>query len=133
MAKKKPAKKKADPNEYTITDKTGTHRFRLSPPASVAQRYSIISSADGNQLFALSAALGACWRGPGRPKTKISTHKFDFNRYGQAVFDELHGRGVDVEVLMSVATAAFVLCLDGIMSGDEVKAFADFTGAQSGG
>ena len=109
----------------------GVYRFSLAAPSSAAQRYSVVTEASGNQLYALFAALGACWRGEGRPKTKITTYKFDFPRYGQAVFDEMDGRGADIEGLVEVAGEAFMLCLEGIVSKEDVDALADFTAAQS--
>ena len=128
MAKKK---KPDGPKEYTLKHDGGEYKFKLSAPSSVAQRYSIVNAADGNQIYALFAALGACWRGPGRPKTKIATFKFDFARYGQAVFDEMHDRGLEVDTVVEVAGEAFMLCLQGILSKEDVDAFADFTAAQS--
>ncbi len=112
---------------YTISDNDGEHQIRLSPPASAAQRFSIAQLADSNQVYALCAALGACWRGPGRPKAKIGTYKYDFAKYGQAVFDELDARGCTPEHWVDAASAAFLACLGGMIDVEEVEALAGFT------
>jgi len=121
-------KKQTSPKQYTL----GKHTFTLSPPASMAQRFSIVTAANTNQLYAISAALGACWRGAGRPISKIGSFSFDFHRYGQAVFDELCERGLAVDALADVAGDAFMLCVQGLPGAEDVDALADFTEGQEG-
>tara|TARA_R100000808_G_scaffold6931_1_gene20306 strand:+ start:1134 stop:1535 length:402 start_codon:yes stop_codon:yes gene_type:complete len=124
MAKKKKAEK---PKEYTITDRTGQHTFRLAPPASPAICTSIVVAASSNQIMGLSAALGACWRGAGKPEVKASSFEYNFLNYGRAVFDELHARGVNSDELMEVSTQAYLKCLEvAIPAAGEVEALADF-------
>ena len=117
---------------YTISDNDGEHQIRISPPASAAQRFSIAQIADANQVYALCAALGACWRGPGRPKVKISSHKYDFAKYGQAVFDELDSRGCTPDQWVDAASAAFMACVGGLIDVEAVEAQADFTEKEEG-
>lgn len=115
---------------YKLNDGTTEHEFNLSAPASKAQRLSITSCASSNQIYAVFAALGACWRGAARPKVKISSVNHDFLKYGQAVCDELADRGFDIAEMMEVAAEAFTLCMVGIISAEDVKQNEDFIEAQ---
>ena len=114
-------------DRFTIKDDLGEHEVRIAPPASAGQKISIVTLAESNWIYALSAALGASWRGPGRPKTKIATYKYDFAKYGQAVFDELHARNCGLDEFFDAANAAFMACTEGIVDMEEVNALADFT------
>lgn len=112
--------------EYTL----GKHTFTLSAPASYAQRFSIVTAAQSNQLYAISAALGACWRGAGRPKSRIGSFSHDFHKYGQAVFDELCERGLALDDIAEAAGDAFMLCVRGLPNAEAVESAANFTAAE---
>ena len=123
MTKKK---KQEAPKTYTL----GKHTFTLSPPASMAQRFSIVTAASTNQLYAVSAALGACWRGAGRPTSRIGSFSHDFHKYGQAVFDELCGRGLSVDEIADAAGDAFMLCVRGLPNAEAIDQTANFIEAE---
>ena len=111
-------------NEVTIGDRV----VRLELPASVAIRHEITRSAAENSTRALFAALGACWRGAGRPAAKYASNGYNPLRYGGAVYDELHARdGVDEAELWTAAGAAFALIAKEWIGGDEVDDAVDFT------
>jgi len=117
---------------YTIEHNGGTFEIRISPPASAGQMQSIVDAVNHNQIYALCAALGACWRGPGRPKAKIQALQHNFLRYGQAVFDELHAIGAGPDQWVDAASAAYLKCVEGLLGVEEVKALTDFTENQEG-
>jgi hypothetical protein len=116
--------------EYTLKDNKGEYKFRLAPPNSESDRWCITTLASDNQWFAVCAALGACWRGPGRPKTKVESHKYNYAKFGKAVFDELRAREFDIEKALEVGSVAFIMCTEGIISAEDVEATADFSEAQ---
>ena len=118
--------------EFTLKDNKGEYKFRLAPPNSESDRWCITTLASDNRWFAVCAALGACWRGPGRPKTKVESHNYNYAKYGKAVFDELLTRKFDIEACLEVASSAYMLCTVGIISAEDVEATADFSEAQPG-
>lgn len=69
----------------------------------------IVKSAGDNYERAVCAALGVCWRGKGRPRTRYKT---DYNplRYGGEVFNELAERGVHPKEIAWAGTIALHHC-----------------------
>lgn len=110
------------------TAQIGGRTVRLELPASVSVRHEITRSAADNTTRALFAALGACWRGAGRPAVKYAATGYNPLKYGGAVYDELIARdGADDAELWTAAGVAFSLIADEWITADEVDAAVDFT------
>ena len=85
------------PVEFTI----GEYKVRLKAPASFIVCREIMRAAAINEERAYYAALGACWKGKGKPKVR---YNYDPLKYGGLIFDNLAQRGIGPD---AVGTAAF--------------------------
>lgn len=112
----------ADQKEYTLANST----FTLSAPASQAVNLCIVTLISQNRIYALGAAVGACWRGEGRPTAKIQTFDHDFAQYGKTVVDDLFKRGVTIDELMTVGSHAFALVAETLPNFNDVEETSDF-------
>lgn len=75
--------------------------------------------------------LRLCWSGPGRPKGSDAPE--DVEAHGQAVFRDLHARGVPAREIRAAALAAWALCDRAYGSNPgEAETAADFSGAADG-
>jgi hypothetical protein len=92
----------SDKTKYTV----GEHEITLGVPASYAVRLDIIHAQNSNRLRATAAALGACWRGPGRPSARYELCDYNPLLFGGQVLDELQGRGVELRTVFEVGTHA---------------------------
>ena len=99
----------------------GEREIRLEAPGSMTIRHEIVASAASNWRRAFGAALGACWRGPGRPKVRYGSCDYNPLRYGGEVLDELDERGEDLEEVLAAAGAAFGMLAEGMISEEEVE------------
>lgn len=78
----------------------------LVAPNSIAVRSAIQALAGTNDVACAGAAIGACWQGPGRPRTRWRAQ--DPAQYGMDVFDELCERdGVTADDVWEAASRAF--------------------------
>jgi hypothetical protein len=111
------------PTEVTLNGET----IRLSLPEDEALRMEIAAVDAGSPLPARWAALGACWRGRGRPKASPRAARFDFRAYGHAVYHELRARGVNRHEITAAGTVALYLLVDSLIDAAEVSATEDFT------
>lgn len=101
----------------------GEHEIQLAPPASITIRTELVAASQDNAARAKAAALGACWRGKGRPKARYADHGYNPMRYGAAVLEELVARGVAPLQVLAVGGMALSLCFEGVIPGeDEVAA-----------
>jgi len=87
--------------------------------------HEIVAAAASNWRRAFGAALGACWRGPGRPKVRYGSCDYNPLRYGGEVLDELDARGEDLEQVLAAAGEAFALLAEGMITEEEVEKKAD--------
>jgi hypothetical protein len=79
----------------------------LQSPTSTSARWDVYSAATSNPNRAFAAALALCWRGKGKPRTRLAAHRYDALAFGGAVLDELTGRGVPLPTrLRSVARSS---------------------------
>lgn len=104
-------------------------------PASYTERYELLTLASDHPMRGLAAALGWCWPSghPGKPKASPGKRGApNWGNYGQAVLDDLLGRGVSLRAL-TVAGQAACLLLAGDLPGVEgVEEAEGFTEADAG-
>ena len=117
-------------DEQTVT--IGGQEVRLSAPASEAIRTEIAFAAGGNYLRGSWAALGACWRGKGRPAATYAQARHDPLVYGAMVYDELRARGIPRREIATAAAVALALVSSDILDGREVTEKEGFTGRTPG-
>lgn len=98
----------------------GGHDVELVAPASMATRMDIRNAAGDNWSRAFAAALAACWRGQGRPKTRYATSGYSALRFGGMVIDELAEQGIPYDEIMAAGAVAWRLCAADELSGSEV-------------
>ncbi len=88
-------------------------------PVSHHQRLCVVKLGLNPEL-AFAAAIGLCWRGPGRPSARWTAA--DPAAYAEAVFDELVGRaGVTYGEIVEVGAALFGRIVDTLPTAAEVK------------
>lgn len=88
-------------------------------PVSHHQRLCVVKLGLNPEL-AFAAAIGLCWRGPGRPAARWTAA--DPAAYAEAVFDELVGRsGVTYGEIVEVGAALFGQIVDSLPTAAEVK------------
>tara|TARA_R110002110_G_scaffold139105_2_gene325548 strand:- start:1618 stop:1986 length:369 start_codon:yes stop_codon:yes gene_type:complete len=114
------------------TVEIGEREVTLSAPASLTVRHEIASCAGSNWRRSFGAALGACWRGVGRPKTKYAGCDYNPLKYGGEVIDELVARGEPMQDVLKAGGIAFGLISSELISESEVKAVEDFTEPMEG-
>lgn len=102
----------------------------LAAPTSTASRWDVYSAATSNANRAFAAALGLCWQGKGKPKTRLAAHKFEPLSYGGAVLDELVERGITVPEILGAGLRAWQLCGDGLITAQEVEEVEGFSGGE---
>ena len=88
--------------------RVGEHEITLGIPASYSIRIDVLTAAGQHAQRAFAAALAVCWRGKGRPTSKLSAHRYDVLAFGGAVIDELTGRGVPYQQIVEVGGLAWV-------------------------
>lgn len=94
-------------------------RATFELPLSHHQRLCVVKLGTAPDL-AFAAAIGLCWRGPGRPSVRWNAA--DPAGYGEAVFDELIGRaGVTHGEIIEVGAELWNQILDSLPTADEVK------------
>lgn len=109
------------------TVQIGGDTVRLAPPVSPTVRYELLRALRSNPLRGNAAVLGACWRGPGAPKVKYSACQYNPVIYGQQVLDELLGRGVTMQAIVSAAAVAAALVSDQLPGLGGVQNDVDFS------
>jgi len=88
-------------------------------PVSHHQRLCVVKLGTNPEL-AFAAAIGLCWRGPGRPSARWTAA--DPAAYAEAVFDELIGRsGVTYGEIVEVGAGLFSRIVDSLPTAIEVK------------
>lgn len=105
----------------------------LVVPRSLAERWGVSNLLHANsnnpQVLTLigAGALGLCWP---RFKVKADTPKYrhDLLDYGAAVLDCLLAKGATMQEIQRYAVQAVSLCVEGLVSGEDVKAAEDFSG-----
>ena len=112
------------------TVQIGERDVTLSAPSSLTVRHEITASASSNWRRSFGAALGACWRGVGRPKVKYSGCEYNPLRYGGEVIDELVARGEPVQDVLKAGGIAFGILSAELIAESEVAAVEDFTEPQ---
>lgn len=105
--------------------KVGDREIQMEPPGSMTIRHEIVAAAASNWRRAFGAALGTCWRGPGRPKVRYSSCDYNPLKYGGEVLDELDARGEAMEEVLAAAGEAFGMLAEGMISEGEVEKKAD--------
>ena len=98
----------------------------LAPPPSLSRCLAIVRAATVEEVAAFGAALGACWSGPKRPKTRLTG---DWQVYGYAVIDELVARGWALRDVEVAGRYAWQMVYDRMPRLDEVQREADFSEA----
>ena len=103
----------------------GKPAFSFSKHSSAALRSDVSLLASGTRKTAFAGAiLGVCWRGKGRPRTRLGDDLVD---YGYAVFDWLCGHGFTESDIWELATEVMDLHLDpNAPDPEEVQAAQDF-------
>lgn len=109
------------------TVKIGEREVSLSAPASLTIRHEIVSAAGDNWRRSFGAALGACWRGLGRPKIKYARCDYNPLKYGGEVIDELLDRGENISEIITAGGVAFNLLAADLIGEKEVAEVSDFT------
>lgn len=109
----------------SVTVTIGGAEVPLTLPTSFAVRSEITLATEANWQRAIFAALGACWRGPGRPKARYEASNAPLI-YGAAVLDELIGRGLRLADLWAPATQAYKMVAASILTEEEVAAAEGF-------
>ena len=112
------------------TTTIGEDEIRLALPDSLMLRYEVSHLLVSNFQRGICAALGICWRGPGRPKVSFAHCQHNMAVYGGQVFDELMSRGIDYEEILSAGGEAIRLVHQGLVSSDEVEEVESFTEAE---
>ncbi|MCB9681836.1 MAG: hypothetical protein H6733_10215 [Alphaproteobacteria bacterium] len=100
----------------------------LTPPRSMALRYTVVAPMSDNRMLGVAACLGLCWMGNGHPRTNLKECKYDAYLYGARVIDELTDRGMSIEEILAAGDTAFALVADGLVAATEVEETEDFTG-----
>lgn len=91
-----------------------TQSILLAKPGSLAARYDIITAVAENGRRGLMAALGLCWAG--YPGSKYKSSGYNPLQFGGDVMDTLLEKGYDLNEITEVASAAFWLAADGLVS-----------------
>lgn len=107
----------------------GAHTVTLRPPKGQAIAWDILSYRGINGVRAACAALGACWRGEGRPKASYTACGFSPGAYGGQVMEELLERGVKFGAMVQAGEKAVAVLTSSIVTADEVDEAEGFTGA----
>ena len=91
----------------------------LQLPASFTVRYEIAAYGAKNSVRAMGAALGACWRGVGRPHAK---YEGDVAAYAEQVINELESRpAVTVADILQKGTEAYMLIAESIAKAEDLE------------
>ncbi len=110
------------------TVKIGEHELKLVAPESMAIRWEILGLAGINHQRACWAALGACAKGKGRPKTLYEACGYSPAIYGQRVADELLKRpGVTFNQVYGAGLTALSYLQGTVIPAEEAAATEDFT------
>lgn len=97
---------------------TNPRNAKLALPDSPGLRLSCLHLGTGNQIALAGAAVGLCWRGPGRPQVKLTAG--DLASYGIRVYDDIIQRdGVSAKDFWDCAQKAVTLLSDADDPGDE--------------
>lgn len=120
----------ASENGHTSVE-VGGKTVELVLPNSFALRHEIALGGATNWQRAIMAALGMCWKGPGRPKARYEA-TYDPMAYGGAVLDELVARGLRPADLWAPAAAAFHLIGASLIPESEVAAAENFSAPPPG-
>ena len=102
--------------EVTIADQS----INLKLPNSFAKRNEIATAAITNLHRAAAAALGVCWVGSGKPKTKYES-SYSPLVYGGAVTDELIDRGIPWSEIFAAGVVAYTFLAESLPREDEVS------------
>lgn len=96
---------------------------RLELPPALAVRWDVVQLGTNNAHRGFAAALGVCWRGPGRPKATTRYNAADPAEFAGRVLEELLERdGVDMADVLEAGGRAFALIARSIVGQDEVNA-----------
>lgn len=81
----------------------GPHQVRIAAPGSFTTCTRIQTVAAHDSVCGIGAALGACWRGPGRPKVPLGQ---DMARFGSQFLDACVREGLPPAELRRAGTVA---------------------------
>ena len=114
------------------TVKIGRREVALTPPPSMSILLDVAHLGTRNWTRACAAALGVCWRGPGRPTVSYKACGYDPAEYGGKVLDQLIERGESLGELTTAGAVAYVLVGEALPEVDatEVAETADFSAAE---
>ncbi len=109
----------------------GGQKLKLQPGNSHMVRYEIGALGASSWPRATAAALAFCIRNPLalRPKASLEACHHNVSVYGQRYFDQLIERGITPAEIVRAGADAYVLCVEGLPSNDEVDAAEDFSEA----
>lgn len=113
--------------------RVGDQVVDLKPPGSYAIRSEIVAAYAVNWRRGAAAALAACWKSSGRPKTRYSQCDYSPLLFGGRVLDELIERGVPAEDVFAAGIKAFSLISGTLVSEEEVREAEGFTERSEGG
>lgn len=115
-------------NQKTITKMVanqeisiGNHKIRLAAPHNLGVCAEIVALYSVNAQRCLAASLAACWRGPGKPKTRYSANTAEF---GLAVLQELQEAGISLKQINTFGLMAFSLLCEKVKLIDEAEEVA---------
>lgn len=103
--------------EVTLNGKT----IPLHPPTSLAAAFDVAAATGKNSSRGLYAALGLCWGGKQRLRSKFSD-SYNALEYGGQVFDEMLAAGLNAGEITTAAVEALTLLVSVLPSSDEVQA-----------
>lgn len=105
--------------ELPKTVKVGAREVVITLPKSLSVRFDVAAFYSQNATRACAAALGLCWGGMGRPKSKYES-SYNVGTFGGEVFDELVQRGVSPAEIAQAGTWCFVAICRSLPRADEV-------------
>lgn len=107
----------------------GGREITISAPSSYTERSEIWLLAADNRVRGIAAALGACWRGPGRPKVRYAACGYSPAVYGGRVLDELVERGYPLAEILRAGGVALEVLAGGLVTEQEVADAEGFSDA----